>query len=1480
MSPRGGGEADKIGNAYERDWTVRNMLLVVSGEWDSIAIEKGDGSSEGAEFILKRHGSTEVHQVKRQRAMQTKWSVAALASEGVWAAARQHVLAGRQFVFVSMTPSPPIHELAERARRVDSASEFAGVQLTNADLRRAFEDLCSSRVFGDPATSWEVLRGFRYVVHDHVELQRTNEAFCNVLFDGANGRLAAAAIGEIAANRLGVTHTASSIAAAAAELGVIIAARDHTRLAADAESARRRWLATIGDELLEPSIPRREVREAFAALDAHDLVFLVGSAGSGKSAVSYQLAHAAVAADVPTLGLRLDRIGEVATTSELGQALGLPGSPVGGLGVTAGDSPSLLIVDQLDAASFISGRMPGVFDVVAELVREAKAFPRMRIALVCREFDLANDERFRALADHEKAGRVRVDALGADEVSQALDSLGVDPSTLSTTQLEMLRSPLNLTLFARTREDGEQPAWASQTDLFDAFWDRKRRDAQQRRPNVRFAAVIDRLAHTISTQGRLAVPYSVFDADELDPDALVLVSEQVLVKDGRLVAFFHESFFDYAFARAWVNQSESLTGFLLSGEQELFVRGQVRQILTYLRATDPRRFLRELKVVIASQQVRFHVKETALRVFINLTDPSSADVEYLLALLEEPSLSQRVSSAIVRPAWVTILDTAGVLTSWLDSGDEARADWLGRAVRTLCEVNTLRAIYYLQQLRGESRDLALLHATRVDGMCASPEFQDMIVAAVKRGELVGSPRALWYFLEGKTTVAPEFCLRVLRAFLTEQPGAWDLNKTKQVAVIDRYEHGLDDVIEEVASATPSQFVQFVVPYLTEVCRLTAMSDLGGRVLDHHFAWRNRSDGGRDQVDEALMDQCIEAFQALRDCDEPWLAELLDVMAESDLATIQVLLYEALKANPERYAQHARDLLMQGGARLISGYSDGVVWLSAELIRAIMPYLDDDDINRIEDVVRDFRFPKEHLPQGRYAFSLLGAIPADRRTPLGRRRYAEYQRVFGEHPPEPTGIETGFIRSPISSDRAAKMNDHHWLRAMTKHDKHDVRNWSRFTGGASELSQVLKTETIADPARFAALALNVDEEINPAYAAAILLGLGEADPVSDPSVIFSAVEHLADLKSVETDRWLGYAVRLYPDDVPLSTFQCLVERAIESLDPAADRRVKSIESNDERWRDDVYSFGLNTARGSLADDIADLVIRDAQHERTDAAVPAITKLAVDPILGVRVFAARLVHAAMRDRPDVALPSARDLLDLDEGALAFRNVVAMVLGLGQRDAASVDEIIRSALGSENFGVRRSAGILAGYAAAWWRNTTHLKAVLRSDDEHARAGLAVVCADRYVGGSDNETAIRRALLTLANDESELVRKETAEVILGLRDQPLRAHADLIKSMIESPTFPLFASQLQITLERSLDRVDDLVCLAVRRLVEGHRSDTSDVHASIAADGHEYAELIVRSLAQADDPADRAELLDSLDILLRIDPYGVEELIAQAER
>ncbi|MFE3961325.1 hypothetical protein ACFXPS_45125, partial [Nocardia sp. NPDC059091] len=259
-----------------------------------------------------------------------------------------------------------------------------------------------------------------------------------------------------------------------------------------------------------------------------------------------------------------------------------------------------LVIDQLDAVSLASGRMPESFDVVVDAIGEALSVSGIKVILACREFDIDNDHRIRSLVSRTDTTKISVGLLPGETVDAAVAQMGLEATQLTASQRLILQTPMHLVLLNTIVGQIGAMAFQSKGSLFEAYWERKQRNARARRAGVRFNDVISRVANEASDRQTLSIPIEILDDGDLIDDANVLVSEHVLARDGDRIAFFHETFFDYAFARQWVSRRESLVDFLLRDEQELFRRAQVRQILQHLSEREPERFRDEITTVLMS----------------------------------------------------------------------------------------------------------------------------------------------------------------------------------------------------------------------------------------------------------------------------------------------------------------------------------------------------------------------------------------------------------------------------------------------------------------------------------------------------------------------------------------------------------------------------------------------------------------------------------------------------------------------------------------------------------------------------------------------------------------------------------------------------------------------------------------------------------------------------------------------------------------
>ncbi|MEU0449356.1 hypothetical protein [Streptomyces tendae] len=1481
MAPRLGGETDKFGNRYEGAWTIKHALYVLLGSGASLCVEPGGPLGDGVEFVYRHDHGTEVHQVKRQNRNANSWNVASLRDKGVWENLRSHVEAGRAFHFVSVLPARALDELADRARRSDDLTSFETEWLTD-ELRGPFNALASRGIYGSTAMAWRMLRGFRVEWHNERDLVHTNAVLAEQALVGAPGRLVALALGQVLLDNLGTTLDAEALTTRLAPYGLRRVVRaDVVAMSDTVRTVNRRWAASVERTLLRPTIPREEATRLVAEVreGTRRLVLLTGTAGGGKSAVLHQTFTILDEAATPVLAFRLDRLEPFGSTHELGQRVGLRMSPVGALGAVADGRPCVLVVDQLDAVSMVSGRIPETFDVVADLVDEAAAHPGMQVVLACRAFDAEADARIRRLTAPDHCSRVTVGSLSDAQVDTAVTGMGLDVSRLAPPRRALLRSPLHLVLLAQIADKEEALLFHTTRQLFDAFWDTKQ-EACARRLSVRFHDAVSAVVTAMSARQRLSVPHSVLDTDDLSASRKVLESEHVFVRyDGRQLAFFHESFFDYAFAREWLRREESLVAFLTGGEQELFRRGQLRQVLDHLRDLDPERFAEEVEALLTSPDIRYHLKHLTLAVLRGLDAPTAVEWGAVARVLDtRPPFRDRLVDILGTPAWFRRGDDEGVFENWLDSVDTREQEW---AVRLLVAVTDAVPDRVARLLERHTTDpdygawlIRIVPRARLAG---SRLLFDLLLDGVRAGLFTGLEHALWYAAADLAAEEPLWAVELLGALL-ENPEALQLDEHGRVAVLLIRDYEALKTVTTAAAGAPEEFCIRFLPVLLAVMSLTAYpARTGWPVHDRHFSHRHPGDDPKD-LGDALLQGTAQALRSTASRDAARARQLVEQLVSEPYEGAQWLLYQALAAGGLDLAPWSAEILLQGERRLLSGYAANAVWCAREVLRAIGGVLPENTFGRLEQSLLHLRLPPDGRLSPWHEFTLLTALPQGRLSERATRRLGELRRLHGDRrePDEPEGVTGGFVGPPIPPDAAQHMSDDQWLRAMRKHDR-DRTDWVTHTGGARELSHVLRSMTVADPGRFARLAVRIDAGTHPAYGASLLLGLGEADQYDDPETVFAAVRHFAGRGRPEQDRWLGHALRKYLDHVPLDLVEALLSRALDSGEPSdADDLSGACGSDVTR---DLLTAGINTVRGSAAESLGDLLVHDADGSRAALINPHLGRLAADPSLDVRACVAHVLHAAIRhDRPATADAFAV-LVQAPDHLLASPYVARLAVALMHGDPALVGPLTERMLYSSVSPVRRVGGQVAALAAMEWEIPDLLAKVLAGDDTAQRQGAADICAQRLLNTGDAALA-HHALVRFFHDPEEEVREAAAEVAAALRGQRLWAYQRTLTALIDSRAFGAALSQLLITLEDAPDRVDELVLACARRFVAVFGAASADLARGVAADARHIGRLLVRAYVQASSPAPRSRILELLDQLLFFGSYGVAEAINDSDR
>lgn len=1421
--PLPGGSSDKYGNRYEDRWLAQRAFDVLRDESVSLRSEPPGSDEAGFEFWVDYPDRREYHQVKRQLTGEGRWSIGALRSAGVLQAFYDKLQrSDAHCVFVSGHAAYTIEELADRARKSESFEEYEHGFLASETWRSHFDELRRSWGNDDSEWTWRALARVRTVVISEAELASSNGLAAELLFDGhheqgvatlisvlrdhVNQRLTARAIWEALSGR-GIRPSTWSKNEQAALL--LSAANELYR------ESRRGTL--IGGALVE----RPEAVEIADLLRTDPIVLVDGPAGIGKSDVLLGLSDILIERSIPHLSLRLDRLKPTARPDQLGQELGLPASPPAVLAAVAQGEQSVLVVDQLDMVSTSSGRNPQFFQCVDALLRQAATEPQMRVVLACRSFDLANDARLRALA-HGRDDRpvVTVGPFDHSRVKAVAGGLGYKPDALDIAQLDLLAVPLNLALLTEiaSSSDERSLSFATRRDLYDAFWKHKRRDVDARLGRASaWVDVIDRLVDYMSEEQVLSAPCELLD--EWETDAEAMASSHILVRDGRSYAFFHETFFDYLFARRFIARGRSLRE-LLSGDQLLFRRAQVRQVLTHERSISFPPYIKDLDYLLNAPSIRFHIKDLVLAWLGGIDAPAAEEWQMVCPLLgaEDDAIKDRAWRLMTSPGWFEYADNQGAVEGWVaEDGDVGvRGRWVLGQVLEEYPGRAVELLGALMDGSDEARAGSTAIVSRADLATDRGVFELFL-------RLLDDPLAadgiantdFWYVAHELPETHPEWGCELLGRYLVNRVAAARAtgvtNALEAGNGLIRHQMHLVDFVTKCAADAPARFVEHVWPPVLDVIDQTA-EEFREDELWRDRVWPLRHYGDHyTDLDEVLLLGLEKAFAGLAGEDPARFTELVSEQACTHCESVVHLCFEGFAGNPSCLADQAVDFILTDPRRFRVAYSSCDYWGARRLVAAITPHCSEESLGRLSQAIVAFypsweRSAAGHRQHGLAQFCLLGGIDDERRTPALRKRYAELQRKFGEDTAEPMGVQGGMVHSPISDRASEKLTDEQWGKAIARYrDDRGLDAGDFLKGGAHQLSSVLEQRTIADPTRFARLALTLSDETNSYYFDAILRGVAASDHDVPLDLTRDLCLRCRSLPSHASARWIGGAIVKHRDEeLPDELIDVLSWCAVECSDPESDRDPES-----DGDRDSLLQHGLNSVRGGAAGTIAALVYaREENYARLRSSIEALVS---DQVMAVRAMAAETVLALLRFHSEDALTLLEVLVDgAPDRLLTSRYVQAFFRHRGATDFERLRPVLERMIKADLSEARAAGAAWVTLAALGEEGAHRLAAACLTGCEQMRLGAARVYAAN-LNGARYQQRCEEALLTLFNDDEVEVRKAAASALTRLDGDALGDFEQLAERFLDSHAAEDDPEQILFTLRSTTASVPKLALTAL---------------------------------------------------------------------
>jgi hypothetical protein len=1444
-----GGSADKAGNAYEALWTVLRMTQLLDDSISSIRFEPP--GVDGAEFLVMDAAGECFDQVKFRSG--SPWSVHALIQDGVLGKLANQYAAGARVQLVLSNGSPDFERLISKAGSSQTLAEFQAATTTEpnvgalagvwqTDAEGTFQNLKRTSM---DASRPDHLRQLALLRLQSLVTGSANTV-CALLESWAAEAQQQTVTGPILWNRLEAAgHPPQpKVGDPVSSLAVRRTFERYLSAVTSAEPA-----AGVAD--------RVEVNGLISLLEdstSSRLIVVHGRAGAGKSSVAAAAASYLATQGAHVAAVRLDGISPHVTTAEqLGDAIDLIGSPAVVLNRLAPPgSTSVLLIDQLDAVSQYSGRMPHSFSAVDELVRQAHLLGNVRVLLVSRTVDLEHDQRIRRLIDARQGERLEIGDLADSDISSFLRKSNIDPSAVDGTTLELLRLPIQLSVFSRLSPENQLARFDSLTQLYAAFSHTVRSRLSDLDYRDEWEALTRTLVERMSEDEALSAPELALDP--FDPKYVnALVSENILILEHGRFRFFHETFFDFVFALRFKPRGDALVAYFVSAGRSLLRRAQLRQVLAFIATDSPRAFVSHVLLVLNSA-MRAHLKPIALSTLISF-DPAPSDWDAIAS--EVRGLGDHVAdllSLLSRSVWFAAADSRGDVAAFLDD------DRFGILVaRTIADgaAPLDRVVELLASRASRSDEWAAAHAAIAD-RAYEPGLVDFAVDGVLAG-IFGqgpdaSPQIPWRLFHTLREEDPAGAIRVLGAYLRRLDLAAVAAKIP-VALVDP-SNSLDQ-LQSLAEAEPALFVDEVLTFIVGAAKPDADSSSPfGR-------WEYRTpDRMGFGFEEEIFYALDRALECLPPSDPASTLSIVSTLSAANVNSLDFLACRMLKASG--LAAEGIRWLLEKDSRLQIGWSSSARWESRRLIATASSSCPDDDYFRLENKLLEFvpewermADPRSRANRGYSQLELLSALPADRLSPNAATRILELKRKFPWwSPSEPEGIKGGSVNSPVAAKDARKMSDANWKKAIDTHIGDNPRYvGDEFVGGARELAQTFGTLIGEDPDRYLQLALSLDSTHAAPY-------LEEALRQSAGSINIDGLTSLC-LKlrrefGQTGSRAISFAIGQRPEEANDELVDLLIEMTSDD-DPLADR-PPTVNAQTGVSSVDYSGAGLNSARGGAASAMRAILF--AQPGRTDQLLPSIVKLSKDPTLAVRAMAAEATLPVFNSNLPAALDVAEELSGSSIELYKTRSLVELLRWSALNDPDRFAPFVARALKGPNV---RAAGSV-------WFNL-FVRDSLRAPVTATYADLA---PDARFGVAESLRHVPERALELAcemfDDPSADVRKEAAMVLRCLDRLSQEQSQHLVERFLDSASFGEHSRVLFTALNEDSQLLPTRVLEACERFVTsaevGPSPDTADYQVGLVI------EILLRLYHQGGGLT-RTSCLDQLDRLATIRVWGLERAL-----
>lgn len=1145
------------------------------------------------------------------------------------------------------------------------------------------------------------------------------------------------------------------------------------------------------------------------------VVLLVGGAGSGKTVILKDVFLKLKETCVPTIALKADRL-YAESIIDLQNKIDLEDSFEKVLRTLSEDSERVVVlIDQIDALSQSLSAKREYLDTYNFLVRKLIAIDRVRVVISVRAYDLDYDNELRFYKNQKS---FKVGLLDAGQVTQVLAKLGIRENDVPSQLLNLLQTPHHLNVFCKVYDS--QTNLRSITtlhDLYESLWIQQIAKVPTTSPasSDKCQNLVFTIAEKMHGEQRISTPSKPFFGsftDEFD----YLKSCGILTEADNEVQFIHQTFFDFAFAKQFVQNGKPVTTYIIENYQGLFIRSSLKMIIGFLREKDPTTYIKALETILLSSKYRFHIKLMLLNMLGFEEAPTIKEKQLVKScILPDKELKLPFLESVTGNSWFTFLLEEGVLNKLITQkiglrNKLAEGNW-GKANKVVDKIKTL--LHYKSTSERWDMQINLLWQILIKQL---PKSRQAVCDFLWNcSEFEGKSkfiiRLLYHVKEWDIPLAFQLFEKHEDEAGTDRFGYYktleDVLNFNIDWVIQRYKIQCISKIEAIKSSTDkphfeyqdeelfkkmfmvdtTKALDFAFDIINRISAKTSGEDKSKLYIDLGFWLFDYERHGRSHGYEAIYHLLVDKVHEQAEQTTPWFDQFLVDHQNSNSITILRLLFLGLLANPAHYANeifHLIELFHQKDG--LEGH-DKIQFQFRQLLKEVYQYFSNAQKDQIDKILLSIKSKYElNIYQngngkkchwlksyGYHQFLYLSSIPLNEvmARPLLKQRYQELLRKFDKvKDEEPNKIRTFGVRPPMDSSAYGNMTFDQWEQTFEKYNAEYKAEFASSRGSILEHSRSFQAEVKNKASHFFPFIENLiaEKKVPYQYIVAGLTGLKEAkyNPAEVQRIYKKAISLPFDREYTLYFVWVSsffIEAKILDQDV----LEYLIETAKNHPDPIGDT-----------IRNDALNDSANNVRGSAAERISEAYFNPAFE---NLVFEALNQVAEDTNLSVRVAIMPRLAMLMHLNEQKTLEVFLKLVSSNEPEI-MKHSIWSVQYLLNNNFDKLNDYFQRAIKMESI-----QGTIAAVLGGAWLKEKHgsyqlLNSLLKISDE-ARAKLVDMAAKNL---GDKKESVRekchQIFLRFLNSDDEKVIQEYSSAFLDLTPEMFLEVYPLLKKYARS--------------------------------------------------------------------------------------------------